>query len=186
MLVMSCCYKVFKKIQCHSLAMVIILLFLCLSIKISYAKQASNSEIKASWISSITDWLYWKNRSKSSSPIICTVGRDKVFMHLKRIGVSNQNNIAIKNKAPRDNFGECHILYISNSEQEYYKDILNQTRKEKNIATISSIKGFARRGGMIEFVIQQKAHLIINLKVATSSMITIDDELYSWSKTIAK
>jgi len=56
------------------------------------------------------------------------------------------------------------VLYISNSEQEYYQEILDGVKNYKGIVTISDIEGFARYGGMIEFVIQKKAHLLINLK----------------------
>jgi hypothetical protein len=154
-----------------------------------YANEVSNSEIKASWIYTVIDWIEWKNMPKNSTSTICAVGRDKVYMYLKRIEIGNKNkkniqNFSVKNKATGDDFRECNILYISESEQEYYMNILEEINGLKGIVTISSISGFARHGGSIEFVIKKKARLIINLKTVKSAQVVIDDELYSWVETI--
>jgi hypothetical protein len=155
-----------------------------------YAKEISDSEIKASWIYTITEWLNWKTQIKGKEYNICTVGRDKVYMHLKRIkrkANSEKNNIQfnIVNKSPSDDFSNCNILYISNSEQEYHINILQKANNNKGVIAISSIRGFARRGGAIEFVIKKKARLIINIKTTNNAQVSVDDKLYGWAETIA-
>jgi len=168
----------------------IIAMFLMITPANLYGNEISTSEIKASWIYTLIDWLDWKGRSKNEKSVICAIGRDKVYMYLKRMGTninnkkSNSRLLSIQNKAPGDDFKECNILYISDSEQEYYMNILETINNSKGIITISSIDGFARHGGSIEFVIKKKARLIINLKVVKNAKVTIDDELYGWVETI--
>lgn len=153
-----------------------------------YADEISNSEVKASWIYTITDWLDWKGRPKNEKSIICAVGRDKVYMYLKRmeLNVNNKKHqqFFVQNKSTGDDFRECNILYISDSEQEYYANILETINGSRGVVTISSIEGFARHGGSIEFVIKKKARLVINLKVIKNAKVSIDDELYGWVETV--
>jgi len=182
------CREFFKTI-CYIL---FILTFILIDTNNLQAREVSNSEIKASWIYTIIDWLDWKNRPKNTESVICTIGRDKVNMYLNKIKrkTKQQNNqkdnnlFSVKNKSPSDNFSECYILYISDSEQDYYTDILDKVNQNKNILTVSSIRGFARRGGTIEFVIKKKARLVINLRIARDAQIIIDDKLYGWAETV--
>lgn len=156
----------------------------------SYAAtdEISTSEVKASWIYTIVDWLDWKNPAKNGKLTICAVGRDKVYLYLKRSeeNSDNKNNrkFSIQNKSTRDDFKECNILYISESEQEYYMNMLDVINGAPGVVTISSINGFAKHGGGIEFVIKKKARLIINLKTIKTSKVAIDDELQGWVETI--
>lgn len=154
-----------------------------------HANEISSSEIKASWIHNIVDWVDWKTRPKNQKPTICTVGRDKVYMYLRRMEMSNKikkggNDFFVQNKATEDDLSQCYILYISESEQEYYTNILESINGKKGIVSISSIVGFARKGGSIEFVIKKKARLIMNIKTVNNSQTAIDEELYSWIETI--
>ncbi len=160
-------------------AALVVTLFLLATPTKSFADEISTSEIKASWIDTIVGWLNWKNRPKSGITI-CAVGRDKVYMYLKR----NNQKFAIRNKSTTDDFKECNILYISESEQEYYMNMLDEINGTPGIVTISSIGGFAKHGGGIEFVIKKKASLIINLKVIKAAKVAVDDELYGWVQTI--
>ncbi len=154
-----------------------------------YGQEISNSEIKASWIYTVFDWLDWKDRPKNTKSIICAIGRDKVYMYLRRTEADsgkkkNSRQFLVQNKAIGDDFKECNLLYISESEQEYYMNILETVNNSKGIITISSIGGFASHGGAIEFVIKKKARLIMNMRVIKNARVSVDDELYGWVETI--
>jgi hypothetical protein len=153
-----------------------------------YASEISNSEVKASWISTLIDWLNWKDSRKNEKSIICTIGRDKVYMYLKRMevikGKKAGKQFLVHNKSTVDDFRECSIVYVSDSEQEYYMNILEKINNAAGIVTVSSIDGFARHGGSIEFVIKHKAKLILNLKVIKNAKVIVDEELYGWVETI--
>jgi len=170
-------------------SVLIISIFLIATPAKLYGGEISTNEVTSSWIYTIIDWLDWKGRTKNEKFIICAVGRDKVYMYLKRIEINTNNNkskrqFSVQNKATGDDFKECNVLYISDSEQEYYMNILETINGAKGVITISSINGFARHGGAIEFVIKKKARLIINLKTVKNAKVTIDDELYGWVETV--
>lgn len=180
---------IYNRIRHSVCCVLIIATFLIVSPTNLYADEISNSEVKASWIYTVIDWLNWKSSPKNEKLIICAIGRDKVYMYLKRIEITSNNKksskqFIVQNKAPNDDLKECNMLYISDSEQEYYMNILEKATSPKGVITISSIDGFARQGGAIEFVIRKKARLIINLKVVRNAKVIIDDELYGWVETI--
>src|SRR4051812_4628601 len=50
----------------------------------------------------------------------------------------------------------CHILFIDQSESANLDEILRKCRG-KPILTVSDIEGFSRRGGIIEFITDEKA-----------------------------
>ncbi|MES2678002.1 MAG: YfiR family protein [Pseudomonadota bacterium] len=154
-----------------------------------YGNDISTNEITASWIYTVIDWLDWKNRPKNEKFVICAVGRDKVYMYLKRMennanNKKSQRQFSVQNKATGDDLKECNIVYISESEQEYYMNILETINGAKGVITISSIDGFARHGGAIEFVMKKKARLIINMKAVKNAKVKVDDDLYGWVETI--
>jgi len=184
-----------QKFQYHKMmyrtyyVLMVILFLIAIPTKTYAVDEISTSEIKASWIYTLVDWLDWKNHSKSGKLTICAVGRDKVYLYLKRMETNSYNKknnrkFSVQNKSPKDDFKECNILYISESEQEYYMNMLNTISGAQGVITISSISGFASHGGAIEFVIKKKARLIMNLKVMRNAKVAIDDELYGWVETI--
>lgn len=172
----------------HIACALIITLFLISPTKLNAEEETSTSEIKASWIYTVIEWLDWQDIPKNEKFTICAIGRDKVYMYLKRIALNNKSKKVLKlnveNKSTEDDLKECRILYISESEQEYYMNILEKINNYKNIITISSINGFAKHSGAIEFVIKKKANLIINLKTFRNAHVSIDDELYGWVQTV--
>lgn len=176
--------KILKKPCC---ALIIAIFIFANSIKL-YANEISNSEVKAAWITTLIDWLNWRDINKNDKCIICTIGRDKVYMYLKRMEITGDKKTGkqflVHNKSTGDDFRECNILYISDSEQEYYMNILEKINHYPGTVTISDIEGFARHGGSIEFVIRKKARLIMNLKSIKNARVIVDEELYGWIETV--
>lgn len=166
----------------------LIAFFLILFCRNIQAEETSNSEIKASWVYTISGWLDWKERPPNEETIICAIGRDKVYMYLNKIENSfkgkKNRKVIILNKTTNDDLKECKILYISESEQEYYMNILASAKQKGGIITISSINGFAKHGGSIEFVIKKKARLILNMKSFNEAKVMVDEKLSCWVETI--
>ena len=168
---------------------ILIVIFIVLFPRLLWAQQTNITEIKASWIYTVTDWIYWKSRPDNQKITICTIGRDKVYIYLKKmerqsVAKNQKNNFTVKNKDPNDNFSECYILYISESEQDYYQDILKTVKNYQGVVTVSSIKDFTRFGGAIEFVIRKKAYPVINLQVLNDIAVNVDNEFRGWAKIV--
>tara|TARA_Y100000389_G_C17468970_1_gene528462 strand:- start:3692 stop:4183 length:492 start_codon:yes stop_codon:yes gene_type:complete len=109
-------------------------------------------EAKAAWVNFIFQNIQTNHNNKN---LICTLGLDSVGLFLK-----DNNNI--KEKIIDENFHNCRVLYISNSEENNITDILRITNKSE-IITISDIERFLSYGGSIKLNIQNnRIHLYLN------------------------
>lgn len=80
----------------------------------------------------------------------------------------------------------CHILYISNSEEENIATILTALQG-RAILTVSDIAGFAEKGGVIDFVRKgTKLKFEINLKQAKENRLQISSQLLKVGIVIVK
>jgi len=73
----------------------------------------------------------------------------------------------------------CHILFIDQSESANLDEILRKCRG-KPILTVSDIDGFSHRGGMIEFITdekEKKIRLRINVSAAKDAHLAISSKL---------
>ena len=72
---------------------------------------------------------------------------------------------------------DTHILYICDSDFNTLNNIFNHT-KNKKIVTISDIRGFAQKGGMVQiYQKNQKLKLKINLNIVNQKNIKIKSSL---------
>lgn len=124
----------------------LILILLTISLN-SNARSIKDYKIKASWIKAISDNITWYDNKKH---IICTLGIDFVGLYLKELSFKD---IMIKEKTQNQNFNDCHLLYISLSEERHILDILKEVNKY-DIITISDINNFSKLGGVIEFIFE--------------------------------
>ena len=59
--------------------------------------------------------------------------------------------LAVRRSVRLEDMEHCHILFVCPSEQEQFDKILRHF-KERDVLLVSDVEGFARRGGMINFV----------------------------------
>ena len=90
----------------------------------------------------------------------------------------------------RDKFGptiqQCDILFICKSENDVFKVILPLTH-DHAVLTVSDITEFAKQGGMIGFVTEnKKIRFEINLKSVTREQIKIRSQLLELARNIYK
>ncbi|MCK4871612.1 MAG: YfiR family protein [Phycisphaerales bacterium] len=144
--------------------------------------KAKAAKVKAAYLYNFTKFTKWPDEkfaddrsSKRKAPIIIGVLGDQSFSRIvgktikgrtvggRSIEVRNITYIAPPkgrrdDPAPRERFAkrvaECHLLYISDSQEEHLDDILHLVDDE-NILTVSDIEEFARIGGMVGFVTEQ-------------------------------
>jgi len=79
---------------------------------------------------------------------------------------------------------KCHILFISPSEANRLAEIL-ETLNGTNVLTISRMKDFALKGGMINFYInEERVRFEINPESAKNAGLKISSKLLKVSKVI--
>lgn len=161
----------------------LLFVFLCMQINVAYSF-VEDKEIKAAWIIQLMQYIKWQSRDYNNINI-CFVGSDSVGKYLK--DGNKKENIRIKLYPDEEEYSKCHIIYIAQSEEAHIEEILRLVRRQP-VVTLSSIRGFAKLGGMVQFVGDDDGtvSLTINTKSAMESQIIIDGDLLNIANIINK
>jgi|GEM_PF-5858841 len=158
--------------------------------------QTDESAIKAEWVYTLIPYIRWIERPHKELTI-CTIGREPVHSRLEEIVRREELRakeekakmppvIHIEKKNYESDFKDCHMLYVSTSENNKLSNILEKV-EGKQILTVSSLNDFADKGGIIEFVISSDGVVVrINEKPAEKEKIVIDSDLLGFAKRIYK
>lgn len=160
-------------------------------------KQVENNveaRVKAAYLVKFTKFIYWDSRAanarSSISPIIISVlGSDPVGGLLDNFSQNQKSGSPIiVNRIGKDlnNLENCNLLFISKQEAARLPTIFKQL-EGSNVVTVSDINNFARRGGMIGFVVDEdRVKLEINLDATNRAGLKISAKLLELSKIITK
>ena len=142
------------------------------------AVTAPEYTLKATFLYNFTMFTTWPNTNKETRSI-CILGDNPFENDLHKLVETNQkqNHIKIEFKHEINETTDCDILFISRSEKNLLDTIL-VFLKDKPILTVSDIKNFAHKNGMIEFHIQSsKIKLKINLVAVNQGGIKLHSNL---------
>jgi hypothetical protein len=158
------------------------------------AQQSKPNEyqVKATYLYNFGRFVQWPPNAmaaKGESFSICVLGQDPFGPSLDSTLTGEMLDgkpLAVKRiSTPRD-AGECRILFISSTEANHLKEIL-ETLDEASILTVSDMPSFSRRGGMIQFVLEgNKIRFEINLTKAESAKLTLSSELLKVATTVRR
>jgi hypothetical protein len=81
-------------------------------------------------------------------------------------------------------FKDCHILFIASAEKSHADELI-QMLKGTSILTIAETPNFAKRGGMINFTMEDsKFRFEVNVEAAKQADLTISSRLLSLAKVV--
>jgi len=79
---------------------------------------------------------------------------------------------------------DCNILFISSSEKEHIDSVV-EAMKGLPILTIGDAPGFAKRGGIINFTLEDnKVRFEVNVEAAKHADLTISSRLLTLAKIV--
>src|SRR5712675_237996 len=178
------------------------ILIVALSVSLSWAPEAfaqvSDSDsseylIKAGFIYNFAKLVEWPATAfaQPDSPIVIGIlGEDPFGATLDRIVTDKKINgrgIAVKRlKWGRDlkDLRDCNILFISSSEKEHLDSVVD-AMKWLPILTIGDAPGFARRGGIINFTLEDnKVRFEVNVEAAKHADLTISSRLLTLARIV--
>ncbi len=149
---------------------------------VAYAQQNAHA-VKAAFIYNFVNYVEWPKavRPTSSKTTICVVGdAAEVIAYLNELGKKVPVMIVTKGRDSR--LDDCHILYIGAVSITDVDYLIGKTAMLP-ILTVSSSKDFAKRKGIVGFVVQaQQVNLEINLTSVSRSGLVIDSELLELTK----
>ncbi len=147
-------------------------------------------EVKASFLYKFTKFITWpdeKTQENVKTLRIGILGEDPFEDTIDRLlaGKQVQNKpIEIIRADKVDDLAQCHIVFISASEEEKLESIL-ATLETQHILTVSDSQNFSKKGVMINLVtIKNKIHLEINPSHAKEAHLKISSQLLSLATII--
>jgi len=132
--------------------------FPCLAIAQS-ANEVKEMQVKAAYLYNFTKFVYWESPEGESQPASITIGfyhADLIADFLEKFVASSVQKpaIIIKRIANLDEgFSDCQLLYIDQSQKNDLPQILQRIKGSK-VLTIGDMSGFAHKGGMIGFYLE--------------------------------
>jgi hypothetical protein len=154
--------------------------------------KASESAVKATYLYNFSRFVQWPadaTSAKGSSFSICVLGEDPfgsvLDTTLSGESIGGKTVVARRVTKPQEAL-DCHVLYISASEDGRLKEILAGMDKA-GILTVSDIPQFSQRGGMIQFVlVGNKLRFEVNLANAQAAGLTLSSDLLKVAVTVRK
>lgn len=151
----------------------------------------SEYQVKSVFLFNFTQFVEWPAESFTTpaSPLVIGVyGKNPFGTFLDQTVQGEQTDghpLIVKRFTKLDEITGCHILFICDSEKNRLKEILNYT-KGKSILTVSDVNDFAKQGGMIRFLTEnRKTRLRINLEAVKASNLTVSSKLLRLSEIVS-
>lgn len=154
------------------------------------AQTASEYELKAMFLYNFPKFIEWTADSFSNDTapfVVGVLGNDPFSGQLDQTmkGKSlNARPVVVKHFKWGQNLRECHLLFISGSEQKRLAQILDSLRGS-SVLTISDINSFCQLGGVIGLELEnKKIQFIVNLDTADQAKLRISSKLLSLAKRV--
>jgi hypothetical protein len=179
--------------QARLIAVITMCLTLALGAKAQALDSSDSSEylIKAGFIYNFAKLVEWPTTAfaQPDSPIVIGIlGDDPFGATLDRIVADKKINgrgFAVKRlKWSKDlkDLKDCNILFVSSSEKEHIDSVVDSV-KWLPILTIGDAPGFARRGGIINFTLEEnRVRFEVNVEAAKNAVLTISSRLLALAK----
>ena len=146
--------------------------------------------IKAGFIYNFANLVQWPTNAfaQLDSPIVIGIlGEDPFGPVLDRVLAGKRVNgrvFLVKRLKSVVDLKECHILFVSSSEIAHLADAIHLV-KGMPILTIGEIPGFAKRGGIINLVLEDnKVHFEVNVDAAKEADLTISSRLLALARIV--
>lgn len=177
----------------HKTLVIFVLHFLCITngpLTVYGEDRLLNEyQVKAAFLLNFAKFVEWPQDAFAGpeDPLILAVlGEDPfgdALGSMKGRLINGRKILVNRYKDVRD-IRACHVLFISSSEQESLASVLRYLRNSK-ILVVGDMVDFAMRGGVINFIIEdKKMGFEINIDAARRAGLTISSKLLSLAKII--
>jgi hypothetical protein len=146
--------------------------------------------IKAGFIYNFANLVQWPSNAftQPDSPIVIGIfGEDPFGTILDRVLESkkvNGRSFVVKRLRSVTDLKECHIVFVSSSEMAHLAEAIHLV-KGMPILTIGEIPGFAKRGGIINLVLEEsKVHFEVNVEAAKEADLNISSRLLALARIV--
>jgi YfiR/HmsC-like len=171
---------------------------ICMTLALAFASHAQSADssesseylIKAGFTYNFAKLMEWPANAfpQADSPIVIGIlGTDPfagTMDEVLRGKTVNGRQFVVKHLKWGMDFKDCNILFVSASETPHLDEIFKAVRGLP-ILTIGDTSGFAQRGGIINFIVEDnKVRFEVNLDAAKQADINISSRLLTLAKTV--
>lgn len=143
---------------------------------------ASEYEVKAAFLYHFASFIEWPDTDGGPNPAtvtLCVVGPDPFGPALASLAGRNDDGLRLQVRHLMDLKGDpgCHIAFISAAERPHLAALLARATA-LHVVTVADLDGFARAGGMIQFVLEDgRVRFWINRGAAARSGVRLSSRL---------
>ena len=146
--------------------------------------------IKLAFLYNFTQFVQWPSDAfpQANTPfVVCVAGQDPFDPDHEqdlRSRSIDKHPIVIKGVKRGANLRACHMVFVTAPESRQVASIVDSL-KGSYVLTIGETKGFAERGGIINFTIEEnKVHFEINLDAAKRTPLTISSKVLALARIV--
>ena len=186
-----------KRLRLLITILVILLSSWALEARAQDAPSSSEYLIKAGFIYNFANLVQWPQNAftQADSPIVIGIlGEDHFGVTLDRVlqgkKVNGRPFVVRRFKSVADlaqsviDLKDCQILFVSSSETAHVTEAI-QTLRGISVLTIGEIPGFAKRGGIINLVLEDnKVRFEVNVEAAKQADLNISSRLLALAKIV--
>jgi YfiR/HmsC-like len=152
------------------------------SFLLGQTSQPTDYQIKAVYLINFARFIEWPDKGAPEDEFftVCVLGHDPfgktLDMTLAGEKIAGRSVVAKRISTPQDSVN-CRILFVSSIETGWVNRMA-ETASKQGVLTVSDMPHFASRGGMIEFVTDDKrVRFEVNLTAAQRAGLTLSSEL---------
>jgi hypothetical protein len=156
----------------------------------AHAQASAEYQVKAAFLLNFAQYVQWPDASSAGpeTPIaIGILGEDPFGTILEQTfeGESiNGRPLAVRRAAQVEELRNCHLLFISQSEKDRVTEIV-ENLKDAPVVTVGEVDGFAKRGGVINFYIEDgKVRFEINVGAAERKALKVSSQLLKRARIV--
>jgi hypothetical protein len=145
-------------------------------------QSAREYQIKAAFLYNFAKFIQWPEKpgvGDESTFNLCVLGKDPFGETLDSLEGTriNGRKVSIKRLSTLEEVENCQIIFVCRSEQNQLNQIIARLEGE-NVLTVGDMEDFARRGGVISFMmIDRKVRFDVNIDAAERAGLHISSKL---------
>lgn len=137
-------------------------------------------QVKAAFIDNFIKFIDWPEGALADSTINISILGDtplaEALKSIEDVQVKGRR-LSIRTTKTLHELGASHIVFVASSETNRVDEVLRALKK-RNVLTIGEVGGFCRKGGMINFTLDEnKVRFEINADSARDAGLTISSKL---------
>jgi len=150
------------------------------------AQVSQEYKVKAAFLYNLGRMVEWPEGANSGDLVMCFFGEESFGNELDSLKDKSIKDRPLKfrRNVQLDSIEQCHILFISEEEQENLEDIV-YALNNLPVLTVGESESFAERGGIVNLPqIKGRIRIEININAAQNAGLKMSSKLLTLAKII--